>query len=51
MRRLFAIDASHDDLGNAEPLTAIFPKGMAPIVGMNDDGSRWLRSEPPAGAS
>tara|TARA_R100000935_G_scaffold1285_1_gene4058 strand:+ start:4241 stop:4801 length:561 start_codon:yes stop_codon:yes gene_type:complete len=44
MRQLFAVDAAHDDLGNAEPLTAIFPKGMAPIVGMNDDGSRWLRT-------
>ncbi len=44
MRQLFAVDAANDDLGNAEPLTAIFPKGMAPIVGMNDDGSRWLRT-------
>jgi hypothetical protein len=43
MRQLFAVDASHDALGNAEPLTAIFPKGMAPIVGLNDDGTRWLR--------
>jgi putative SOS response-associated peptidase YedK len=43
MRQLFAVDASHDALGNAEPLAAIFPKGMAPIVGLNDDGGRWLR--------
>jgi putative SOS response-associated peptidase YedK len=44
MRQLFAVDAAQDDLGNTEPLTAIFPRGMAPIVGMNDDGSRWLRT-------
>ena len=44
MRQLFAVDAGHDDLGNAEPLTAIFPKGKSPIVGVNSDGSRWLRS-------
>jgi len=44
MRQLFAVDAPHDAFGNAEPLTAIFPKGMAPIVGVNDDGSRWLQT-------
>ena len=42
MRQLFAVDAAHDDLGNAEPLTAIFPKGMAPIVSLNADGTRQL---------
>lgn len=44
MRKLFAVDASGDMLGNAEPLPAIFPKTMAPIVGVNDDGSRWLQN-------
>ena len=44
MRQLFAVDAGHDDLGNAEPLTAIFPKGMSPIVGVNADGTRWLQT-------
>ncbi|WP_255465920.1 SOS response-associated peptidase family protein [Salipiger sp. IMCC34102] len=44
MRQLFAVDAAQDALGNAEPLPAIFPKGMAPIVGMNDDGKRWLQN-------
>ena len=43
MRQLFAVDAAHDELGNAEPLTAIFPKGMSPIVGTNADGTRWLQ--------
>ncbi|SEQ82982.1 Putative SOS response-associated peptidase YedK [Loktanella sp. DSM 29012] len=44
MRQLFSIDAAQDALGNAEPLLAIFPKGMAPIVGMSDDGTRWLQN-------
>ncbi|SHF88317.1 SOS response associated peptidase (SRAP) [Loktanella atrilutea] len=44
MRQLFAVDAGHDDLGNAEPLTAIFPKGLSPIVGANADGTRWLQT-------
>ncbi|KQI69173.1 hypothetical protein AN189_06280 [Loktanella sp. 3ANDIMAR09] len=44
MRQLFAVDAGHDGLGNAEPLPAIFPKGMAPVVGRNTDGSRWLQN-------
>ncbi len=43
MRQLFAVDAAHDYLGNAEPLPAIFPKGMAPIVGGDADGRRWLQ--------
>ncbi len=43
MRQLFAVDAAHDALGNAEPLTAIFPKGMSPIVGTDADGMRWLQ--------
>ncbi|WP_392338114.1 SOS response-associated peptidase [Loktanella salsilacus] len=44
MRQLFAVDAAHDTLGNAEPLPAIFPKGMAPIVGADGDGTRWLQN-------
>ncbi len=42
MRQLFAVDAQHDQLGNAEPLPAIFPKGTAPVVALNDDGDRAL---------
>ena len=44
MRQLFAVDAENDQLGNAEPLPAIFPKGTAPVVGIADDGSRWLKN-------
>jgi len=44
MRQLFTVDATHDHLGNAEPLPAIFPKGTAPIVGIGDDGDRWLKN-------
>ncbi|MGI3212745.1 SOS response-associated peptidase [Roseovarius tibetensis] len=44
MRRLFAVGATHDRLGNAEPLPAIFPKGMSPIVGIDADGTRWLQN-------
>ncbi|SEN86450.1 Putative SOS response-associated peptidase YedK [Loktanella fryxellensis] len=42
MRQLFAVDAAQDALGNAEPLPAIFPKGMSPIIGLAADGSRWM---------
>lgn len=42
MRQLFAVDAKQDQLGNAEPLAAIFPKGTAPIVSLDDDGERML---------
>jgi len=44
MRQLFAVSADQDQLGNAEPLPAIFPKGTAPVVGVADDGSRWLKN-------
>ena len=40
MRQLSAVDAGHDNLSNAEPLTVIFPKGLSLIVGVNADGSR-----------
>jgi len=42
MRQLFVVDAKNDQLGNAEPLPAIFPKGTAPIVALDDDGKRTL---------
>jgi putative SOS response-associated peptidase YedK len=38
MRQLFAVKLGNDQLGNAEPLPAIFPKGTAPIVALNNDG-------------
>ena len=44
MRRLFGVEGADDHLGNAEPLPAIFPKGTAPIVGLDEDGARWLRN-------
>ena len=44
MRQLFGVDRADDDLGNAEPLPAIFPKGTAPVVGVTEDGTRWLRN-------
>lgn len=44
MRQLFAVDDAQDSVGNAEPLPAIFPKGMAPIVGVDTDGTRWLQT-------
>lgn len=44
MRQLFAVDAARDRLGNAEPLPSIFPKGMAPIVGIDADGARWMEN-------
>ncbi len=43
MRQLFAVNPAQDHLGNAEPLPAIFPKGMSPIVGLGSDGERWLQ--------
>ncbi len=42
MRRLFAVEAKNDQLGNAEPLPAIFPKGSAPVVALDGDGQRAL---------
>lgn len=44
MRRLFAVKAEHDGLGNAEPLPAIFPKGSSPIVSIDEDGHRRLET-------
>jgi putative SOS response-associated peptidase YedK len=42
MQQLFGVEGQNDQLGNAEPLTAIFPKGTAPIVALNEDGDRAL---------
>lgn len=44
MRHLFDVAAQGDELGNAEPLPAIFPKTMAPIVAEGPDGDRWMRN-------
>jgi putative SOS response-associated peptidase YedK len=44
MRQLFGVGADNDALGNTEPLPAIFPKGTAPIVGVNATGDRWLKN-------
>jgi putative SOS response-associated peptidase YedK len=44
MRQLFKVRAENDGLGNAQPLTAIFPKGTAPIVALDEDGNRVLRN-------
>ncbi|MEM1396150.1 MAG: SOS response-associated peptidase [Pseudomonadota bacterium] len=42
MRQLFNVQATRDRLGNAEPRAAIFPKGLAPVVRIDDDGQREL---------
>ncbi len=42
MRQLFDVAVERDRLGNAEPLPAIFPKHMAPVVRMAEDGSHEL---------
>jgi putative SOS response-associated peptidase YedK len=41
MRQLFDVAPDHDRLGNAEPLSAIYPKYRAPIVTI-EDGDRYL---------
>ncbi len=43
MRHIFNVAADRSEIGNAEPLSAIFPKTVAPIVGVDGDGQRWLR--------
>lgn len=42
MRRLFQVEAGRDLLGNAEPLTGIWPKYVAPVVRLSGDGVREL---------
>ncbi len=44
MRQLFDVAVERDRLGNAEPLPAIYPKHMAPIVRKDEDGARELVS-------
>ena len=44
MQQLFAVSTMSDHLGNAEPHTAIFPKGTAPIVALDENGERKLRN-------
>lgn len=42
MRRLFKVSAKFDRLGNARPLTAIWPKCHAPVVRLTPEGQREL---------
>jgi putative SOS response-associated peptidase YedK len=42
MRRLFDVPADRDDLGNAPPLDAIWPRGEIPVVRRDVDGGRSL---------
>jgi putative SOS response-associated peptidase YedK len=44
MRQLFAVAAKSDHLGNAEPLTAIWPKYPGHVVRLDRDGERELVS-------
>jgi putative SOS response-associated peptidase YedK len=42
MRGLFDVDRNRDRLGNTEPLPAIWPKHMAPVVRLDGEGEREL---------
>jgi putative SOS response-associated peptidase YedK len=44
MRQLFDVTVERDRLGNAEPLPAIYPKHLAPVVRKGDEGKRELVS-------
>lgn len=44
MRQLFKVQPLQDRLGNAEPLSAIYPKYDAPVVRLDEDGARELVS-------
>lgn len=44
MRRLFGVDPSRVRLGNAEPQPAIFPKGDAAVVRLDETGDRILEN-------
>ncbi len=44
MRQLFQVAPDHDRLGNAEPLTAIYPNYDGPVVRSTEDGERELVS-------
>lgn len=42
MRQLFDVAHERDSLGNAEPLPAIYPKHLAPVVRKDGEGAREL---------
>lgn len=42
MRQLFKVLPKQDKLGNAEPLSAIYPKYDAPVVRLDENGEREL---------
>ena len=42
MRQMFDVTAGLDRTGNAEPLPAIFPKHMAPVVRLTEEGREIL---------
>jgi len=42
MRQLFAVSPSLNSIGNAEPLSAVWPKYPAPVVRLTSDGEREL---------
>ncbi len=42
MRQLFDVSVERDRLGNAEPLPAIYPKHLAPVVRKGDESQREL---------
>lgn len=42
MRQLFDVAAERNRIGNAEPLPAIFPKHVAPVVRKDENGHREL---------
>lgn len=44
MRHLFDVAASNDHLGNAEPLSAIWPKYQGHVVRLNSDKENELVS-------
>jgi putative SOS response-associated peptidase YedK len=42
MRSLFDVDPEHDKTGNAQPLSAIWPKYEAPVIRVSDTGKREM---------
>ncbi len=44
MRQLFGVDPGQDQLGNQQPLSAIFPKHQGPVVRLSENRSRELVS-------
>ena len=51
MRHLFRIEPDLDRIGNAEPLSAIWPKYEAPVVRLASSGARDCRSAGAASAT